>query len=1019
MKKATLLPHSFVIIAFLFLSLTGWAQQRKVSGIVQESKNNSPLEGATVSVKDKKSSTMTGADGRFNITVPDGKVSLIVSFVGYETKEVSINGQTNLTITLQTSTTGLNEVVVVGYGKQKKIDLTGAVETVDMRGIGTRPLTNASAALQGKVAGAFISQNSGQPGHDDAQILIRGVGTFNNTSPLVIIDGMEGSLSNINPQDIASVSILKDAASSAIYGNRAANGVILITTREGSTGHMNIDYTGYYGVQGTTSMPKLLKGVEYLNLYAEALKNSNGSYPSWFTDTAYMNKFRNHVDENLYPTNYEPYDEIFKPARISNHYVNISGGTKQFKYSTSIGYLDQDGIVGGNNTKKLTFRTNLSTNFLNDKLRINLFTSGSDQITNDLVDGMNTAIYFAQVQSPLTRLYTPGYGYSYNGYDWGANAAGGYNRTRTSPINVRVAATYNLLKGLDLNTSYGIWKSSSTSGIFRPFVQLFGGIAQDGTIIYGTPNPTSLSYNNFESIQKIFNAYANYSKELLAGLQFSIMGGFETKEYTDQSISASRQNFSVNLPQLSIGDPNSQKNSGGGSEGAWESLFGRINFSYKDKYLLESNIRRDGSSRFLNKWGTFPSFSVGWRISEESFIKENFKQLSNLKFRASWGRLGNESIGQYYAASDVLSLNLANNFNNSLYPAAAITQLANKNTSWETSEQTNIGLDIGLFSNKITGVIDYFKKNTFNILMQIPVSSTLGLSSIPYQNVGAMQNQGIEIQIGYSAKIKDIKFKANVTLNHTTNKITSLHGQDQIIFGNTIWKVGQPYNSFYGYQTEGIYQSQEEINKQLVFTDNTGQSINPYAGLTPYPGDIRFKDQNGDHIIDSKDKVLIGKPFPDWTFSSAFDFDWRGFDLSLFLVGVSGVNSLNQFTITSPFYAGGATGVWYRDGWTSKNHSNTIQRVSSDPQRFGIVSDYYLENASYIRLKNIEIGYTIPNSDLLKLNIKNLRLFANVQNAFTLTKMRFGFDPEKPSSTTSTLQYPQTRIYSAGISLKF
>jgi len=766
-------------------------------------------------------------------------------------------------------------------------------------------------------------------------------------------------------------------------------------------------------------MPKILKGVEYLDLMALAGFNTNGIWPAWYNDQ-YMNNYRNHVDEARYPTNFDWVSAVFSPAPIKDNHVNISGGNKAFQYSISLGYLDQQGIVMGNESKKLSLRTNLTGHFLNDKLTIDLNTSGHNQITNDMVNGMDNAMYFVFVNPSTTPMEIPGYGYTGGAYNWAAADAGGYLRSNSTPINVRLAANFNIIKGWDVNASYGIYKTYSENERWAPSVYTYS-YNTDGSVLKTlAAEKTGLKTQQDQSLTKVFNAQTSYTKELYDQLQFTILGGFESRELRADNIWLSRENFSANLPEMGIGDPSSQKNGGGASEGAWLSEYGRINLAYKGRYLFESTLRRDGSSRFLDKWGTFPSVSVGYRISEEEFIKNDFKQISNLKFRASWGRLGNEGIGQYYAASDELSLTLSNNFGNAMYPAAAITKLANKKTSWETSEQLNFGIDIGLFKNKITGTFDYYTKKNSNILMQIPISSTLGLTTIPYQNLGAMENKGYEIQLSYTGKINAVKINANLAAARTKNKITSLAGQKEIIFGNLIWREGQPYNSFYGYATEGIYQSQAEINAQLKFKDAAGVSINPYVGLTPVPGDIRFKDQNGDGIINSADKVLLGKPFPDWTFSSTINAEWNNFDVSLFLQGCYGMNSLNQFMVTAPFHGGGAaTGAWYRDAWTPEHPSKTIQRVSSDASRFEIVSDYYLEDNSYIRIKNIELGYTVPESITSKIKIAKIRVFADVQNAFTSTKMRYGFDPEKPASTTTTLQYPQTRIISAGINIKF
>jgi TonB-linked SusC/RagA family outer membrane protein len=1006
-------------------------QQRKsISGKVIDD-SGLPLPGVTVLVKGTTQGTITNEDGIYSLSNITEGTTLVFSFVGMLANEIIVGNQTTIDITMKALTIGIEEVVAVGYGTQKLANLTGAVESIDIDGIGSRPLTNAGLALQGKVAGAYISQTSGQPGKDDASILIRGVGTFGNSSPLVIIDGMEGRINDVNPRDIKSVSILKDAASSAIYGNRAANGVILITTKRGNSDKMSIEYTGYYGVQQVTTMPKLLTGLEYLEASAEASFNANGSYPTWYTDPNYMNRFRNKVDPYLYPTDYDWIDATFRPANIVDNYVSISGGNKDFQYSTSVGYLDQDGIVKGNSTKKLSFRTNLSTNFFKEKLKINFLASGHEQKTDDLVDGMTTAIYSIYVAPSTERLDIPGVGYLPYGYNFAATEAGGYRRDKTTPINVMMSASFQPLKSLNVSSSYGLYKWDYSNEVFKPKVALVT-LNPNGSVRPVTPRTTSLSIFQQNSLTKVFNATANYSVELPKGHGFNILAGFESREYNYKRLDASRDNLSANLSVLDVGDPNTQKNKGGGQDGAWLSWFGRFNYNFKGKYLLESNLRRDGSSRFLEKWGTFPSLSVGWRISEEPFVKNNIAMLSNLKFRASWGRLGNESIGQFYAASDELSLNLSTNFNNTLYPAAAVTKLANRQTSWETSEQINFGLDFGLFENKFSGVIDYFKKSNYDILMQIPVSSTLGITTLPYQNVGKMDNDGIELKLNYIANIKEVKLNSTISVSKTRNQITGLAGQDPIIMGNIIWKEGEAYNSFYALQTEGIYQSQEEINDHLLFTANDGTKINPYMGLTPVPGDIRFQDQltidtNKDGIMDTRDgvinnddKVVLGKPYPDWVFAANIGLEWKAFDFTIFMQGVYGIESLNQGMVTSPFHGGSAnTGIWYKDAWRPESPSKTIQRLSSDPSRFEIVSAYYLEDASYLRAKNIEIGYSLPKHIIDRLGISGIRFYASMQNAFTITKMRYGFDPEKPGTTTSTLQYPQTRITSFGVNLKF
>lgn len=996
--------------------------------------NNEPLPGASVMIKGKTAGTNTDDQGFFQLkNVLPGDV-LVISMVGYQSLETIVNDRTSINVQLKPADKGLDEVVVIGYGTQKKVNLTGAVETIDVGDMATRPLSNSSIALQGKVAGAFISQNSGQPGNDNAKILIRGIGTFNNTSPLVMIDGMEGSLSDVNPKDIASISVLKDAASSAIYGNRASNGVILITTKRGRQDRMNVEYVGYYGVQQVTSMPEVLKGLDYLNLSAKAYYNINGRNPAWYTDE-YMDNFRNNVDPMVYPLDFDWGDFLLRPARMHDHYVSVSGGSKAFQYSASVGYLDQDGVAVGNNSKKLTFRSNLNSHFLKDKLHISIMASGHEQSIDDLVDGMTTAFYYAYVAPPTARMVIPGVGYSTYAYSYGAKDAGGMNRIKQGPLNLRGVLTLNPVKGLEMTASYGIYKNNWEQKIFRPTVQL-AALNPDGTITTPTPAVSSLSYSSSESLLTVFNAYATYSIKLAKKHNLSAMAGMEARKSENQGYSISRSNLSVNIPQFGFGDPVTQRNNSSASGLSWYSQFGRINYNYDGRYLLEANLRHDGSSRFQDKWGSFPSVSAGWRLSEESFFRDNVKWLSDLKIRASWGRLGNESIGQAYAASDELSLNLLYNFNNTLYPAGAVTKLANRSTSWETSEMTNFGLDFSVLDKKLSGTADYFIKETYDILMQIPVSSTLGITTTPYQNAGRMKNHGIEMSVRYNDHIGQVGIGVSAMASHVVNRITDLAGRSPIINGSMIWKEGSSFNSFFAYETEGIYQSQDEMDKHLLLKDENGNATNPYVGLVPAPGDIRFKDQltvDADHdgipesrdgIINEDDKVIIGRSYPDWTFSSTISADWKGFDISIFFQGVYGVNSLNQGYLTSPFHGGSAnTGVWYKDAWTEERPSKNIQRVYSDPSRYDIISSYYMEDASYIRLKNLEMGYSIPDKLIrsVGLNPSNtrLRIFANIQNALTWTKMRFGFDPEKPSTTVNSLQYPQVRIYSCGVNVKF
>ena len=1000
-----------------------------VTGKIVDVVNNEPIIGATVQQTNSMTNgTVSDIDGNFSLKLPSNG-SFTVSYMGYLTKTIQVKGKARFMVYLEENSELLDEVVVVGYGTQKKVNLTGAVESLDLAKAKGRAYTNASAMLQGNITGAFISQISGQPGNDNAKIQIRGIGTFNNTDPLIIIDGMEGSLDAVNPKDIESVSVLKDAASSAIYGNRAANGVVLITTKTGELDKMNIEYNGLYGLQKATSLPNVLKGIDYLELKAEAYRNTNNAWPTWYTDE-YMDNYRNHVDEYMYPTNYSWLDDTYRTAQMTDHYIAISGGSKNLKYSTSAGYLYQDGIVKGNSSNKFTFRGNVTAFFFDQKLQVNATIATQNKKIEDLVDGTSSAIYGSYVAPPTIRMTVPGIGYNNAGYSFGARDAGGFNRTRETPLTINASISADLLKGLNVTVYGGMDRTFWENKNFKPTVQLFG-LNDNGSVSTPQPRNSELSLNSSESQTYVLNGRINYNLTLAEKHAFAIMGGYEMREYTYHSHWMSRKKLTVNIPEFGVGDPDTQENGSSANDLAWMSYFGRLNYTFNERYMLEFNLRYDGSSRFIDKWGLFPSASAAWRITEERFMKQ-FDWLNNLKLRLSWGRLGNESIGQSYAASDELSLNGLMNFNNTLVGIAAVTKLANKKTSWETTEQYNIGLDVDVF-NKISTSLDYYIKNTSDILMQVPVSSTLGMTTVPYQNAGKMRNRGLEMTLRYNDRFGDVGTQFSVSATRIKNEVRDLAGKDELIMGNTIWRVGESFNSFYGLQTEGIYQSQKEINNHLIFNDR-GTAVNPYMGMTPMPGDIRFKDQinvdtDGDGIPDSRngiinadDKVILGPSFPKWTFSATLGLDWKGFDLSIFLQGVSGIKTLNQGIITVPFHSGDANvGDWYMDRWTPENPSQTIQRLYSDPNRSEIISEYYLENASYIRCKSLDIGYTLPRHLFRNVFSSNssVRFYVSMQNLFTITSMRYGFDPEKPTSTTNTLQYPQSRIYSLGVNLKF
>ncbi|MDH7463196.1 TonB-dependent receptor [Chitinophagaceae bacterium 26-R-25] len=1010
----------------------------KITGQVVDSAGN-PIADASVIIKGTKIGTTTSKDGHFLIESSKTSGILVVSYIGFTNKEVAFSdGNTNLKIKIVAQVNVQQDVVVVGYGTQRKINMTGAIETVNVSDFESRPLTNTSAALQGKVTGAYITQTSGRPGFDNATILIRGVGTFNNTAPLVIIDGFEGSLNDVAPGDIESITVLKDAASSSIYGNKASNGVILITTKKGKGNKLSVEYSGLYSIQKVTTSPKVLDGLDYINLKNQAYIYSTGTGYNGYNED--LQHFQNNTDPVTYPPHFSWFNFLTQAAPLTNHSVRLTGGNDMFKVAASAFYNDQQGILKGTDASKIGYRLNLSSNLYHNRLKTEIGISGMTQKIKEFQQA-EWGMYFTYMNSPLVPASIPAGvagssdpgGFTGAAWQLAMDQYGGGHFATNVPLNIQAKASYNLLDNLTASIAYDYNKQTNSVEDWLPLAYVYnyypGGWRKELSGYSGS-NGLYLTSNNY--LAKDFQSQLDYNKKFFRGrLDLKALGGFQSRLYQFDQTTASRTNYTTNLPILSAGDPSTQKNGAYAEEGTWLSYFGRVNLAYNNKYLLEANIRRDGSSRFLNKWGTFPSVSAGWKISEESFLRGS-KFISNLKLRASWGILGNESIGSYYASTDQLGLDKTYNFANTLQTAAYVSVMANKQTTWERSRQWDIGLDFGLFNNALSGTVDYFNKYNSDILMQLPVSATLGITNTPYQNVGEMTNSGIELQLNYGHKFGRLNSRISAGFTKVENKVTGLGGLDQVVFSDwtqsVIWKIGQPYNSYYGLKVDGIYQSQSEIDKHL---SKGGQGT--YFGYNAKPGNIRFKDLNSDGKIDGDDRTVIGKPYPNFTYSTAFNFDYGNFDLGILFLGVSGVNTVNQFAPVTPFTNGvGNVLDIYKNGWTESNHSQTIQAVNIDDGKNSIPSEYYMENASYLRLKNIEAGYTIHTSASSKIGLSSFRVYAGIQNALTFTKMRYGFDPEKPvaagqmksltgvaGAPNNWIGYPQSRIFTVGVSAKF
>ena len=991
-------------------------QDNKVTGVVKDA-NGDPIIGANVTVKGESIGTITDIDGRFILNAPSDAV-LQITYIGYVAQDVKIDNRKEVVVTLMEDTETLDEVVVVGYGTQKKVNLTGSVGNVSLDDLGNRPITNASNALQGTVSGVYALQRSGQPGSDGSVINIRGVGTLNNSDPLVLIDGFPGSMSDVDASDISSISVLKDAASAAIYGNRAANGVVLITTKKGATGKVKLSYNGYFGIQEATSLPDVLNSYEYATLYNEACRNS-GQAEKYLPEE--IQKFRDGTDP-MYPSiNY--FDVYYDKATMQNHRLNVSGGSDTFQYAFMLGYLEQDGILVGTNYRKTDFRANIDSYLWNKRLRVTARLSGNYGVKKEPTDTWAAKWY--ATNAPVWPLKnTDGIWMSVNGERnyYGEIMEGSRSRNERYVFNGQLEGELKIWDGLSAQFTYGYNVESANTNAFNANVTL---ASMDGTT---KTLVSDLNETNNLNFQTLLTTLLRYNKTF-GKHEISVLAGYSEEYFKWKWNSGFRSGFiNNNQPVLNLGDASTMSNNADAYDLGLRSFFGRINYSFNNRYLFEANIRRDASSRFAegNQWGTFPSFSVGWIVSEEDFMKD-LDWLDMFKVRASWGKLGNQNINSYYVGSEILSSGQNYSLGGTLQPGVAVNSMINKETTWETTSQFDIGFDLAL-NNGLSLTFDYFDKRTNDILMQTPIPLTMGNLSAPYVNAGKVSNKGIEALIGYRKNFENgLKLRTSLNLSHIVNKITDLNGASPIISEPKAQMEGYAINAFYGYEMDGLYQI-SDFTWQNNSDPNIPHEERDYvlkdgvvsvANYTAQPGDIKYKDLNGDGKVTMEDdRTIIGKQFPDLTYAWQLNLEWKNFDFSMFWQGVQGINGYTYFEIACPFSGFANMGSWWLDRWTPDNPDAKYPRLTLDGTRNNIHSTFYMENASYLRLKNIELGYTFDKKLLPFMRNCTVRLYGNIQNAFTITNYK-GFDPEMEVGETRAQAYPQVRIYTIGLNVNF
>ena len=994
-------------------------QKQSITGMVTDA-NGDPIIGASVQAGGA-ALAVTGADGRFSVSVAPG-TELQISYVGFATKAVMVrNGVSNYDVTLSDDSRALNEVVVVGYGTQKKANLSGSVAQLDGKTLGGRPIANVSSGLQGLLPGITVTGASGAPGLDGGLILVRGVGTLNSASPYILIDGVEaGTLNSLDPQDIASISVLKDASSAAIYGSKASNGVILVTTKRGQNGAPKVNYSGFFGIQNATALMERMNSADAAYYYNKALERS-GKAPR-FTEEA-IQKFRDGSDPYNYP-NTDWYKLAFKTAWQNRHNVNVTGGNEFVKYLASAGYLKQSSILPNAGREQFNARANLDM-VLSKRITAHLNLA---YIQNNYRDA--SSAYAGGSSDQIIRqlnIIAPWIAYKKEDGSYGTVSDGNPMAWLESGMTVNrnnrnftgmIGIDYQVFKDLKLTLQGAYVDASQRYSYFQKFIQYNANKATD---------PNKLEIGHYDWHRTTFDAFLNYDKSV-AKHNFKAMLGWHTERYKYLPDWMYRKNFPNNdLTDMNAGDASTQKNSGYTRELTMVSYFGRLNYDYAGRYLFEANFRSDASSRFAkeHRWGFFPSFSAAWRISEEPFMERSKSWLDDLKLRASWGQLGNQDAlsgkqdgtSDYYPWMNTYKLDGSYPFGGQLMQGYYQGDYHLSTISWERSTTWGVGIDFTLFGG-LTGSIDYYNRKTTDIIMDVSAPAEFALGKYK-DNIGALRNEGVEISLAYAKQLnKDWAINAGVNFAYNKNKILNLgEGTEYIEKGNRRTALGQQYNSYYMYKATGkFFNSQEEAD---AFTAKYG---NPF-GRKFMAGDIIYEDTNGDGKLDSNDRVYTKHTdIPAITYNINLGATWKGFDLSMTWQGVGSVSHIFNREVLGEF-SGDAShpSTMWKDSWTENNHNAKMPRVfetgNSPSDMTRAMSTFWLWNTAYLRLKTLQLGYSLPENVLKAIGVERVRIYYAGENLLTFHSLPFNIDPEITSERGSS--YPLLRSHAIGINITF
>lgn len=986
-----------VCLIGMLLPMCMFAQQITVQGVVKDQTGETVI-GASVMEKGTTNGTITGIDGDFSLNMsPNG--TLVVSFVGYKTQEVQVKGQKQLQVVLSEDAEMLDEVVVIGYGTMKKSDLTGAVSSIGNKDIKDSPVSNLGQAIQGKISGVQIV-DAGKPG-DNVSIKIRGLGSINNCDPLVVIDGVptDLGLSSLNMADVERLDVLKDASATAIYGSRGANGVVMITTKRGTEGKGKLAVSANYSFQNATNVPSLLNAAQYAELSNDMMVNSGRNpNPEW-------------ANPSELGAGTDWMDELLRTGVMQNYTVSYSGGNEKSHYYVSGGFLDQSGIVKSVNYRRFTFQSNSDAQVLK-------WLKFSNNITFSADTKKSGSYNIGDALKALPIYPVKNEDGSWSGPD-GNSEWYGSTRNPIGPTELNKSQTdgYNFLANLTAELTFTKWlKFKSTFGYDAKFWFI-----DNFTPKYNwKPTPTeetSRYKSDNKSFTYLWDNYFLFDHTFAEKHRVGLMAGMSAQWNTNDYLNAQKNVFMFdNVHEMDNGE---EMYAIGGNETEWAllSYMARVNYSYEDRYLLTATIRRDGSSRFGKKhrWGTFPSVSVAWRASQEKWFPKN-DYINDLKVRAGYGVTGSQaSVGNYsYLAS----------YNTSVYPfgissgnqtALVSSTLANPYIHWEEVAQTNIGFDASLFNSRVMFSFDAYLKETRDMLVKasIPITSGFEDTRTTYTNAGKVRNQGIEMSLHTINLTGELGWETNLTATYNKNKIKDLNSDVPYYINQinnsyvTMLAKDYPINVFYGYVTDGIFQNQSEVNTHAV---------QPGAE----PGDIRFRDLNNDGVINDSDRTVIGNPNPSWLFSMNNSLSYKGFELSVFLQGIAGNKIYNANNIDNTGMAAAynqTTDVLKR--WQGEGTSNSMPRaVFGDPNQNTRVSDRFVENGSYLRLKNITLSYTFPKQWLQKAQIENARLSLSCENVATITGYS-GFDPEVGINGIDQNRYPISRTFSLGLNFNF